>query len=38
MIFIRKFSKGHNALKNVDGATILSLCTSSGGGKYSRQY
>ena len=26
MIFIGKFSKGHNSVKNVDGVTVLPLC------------
>ena len=29
MIFIGKFSKGHNSVKNVDGVTVLFLCISS---------
>ena len=28
-IFIGKNSKGHNSMKNVDGFTVLFLCTSS---------
>ena len=32
--FHRKFSKGHNAIKHVDGVTVLVLCTSSDGGLY----
>ena len=31
MIFKRKFSKGHNFIKNVDG---VKLCTSSDSGLY----
>ena len=34
MIFIAKISKGHNSVKNVNGVTILFLCTSSDGGLY----
>ena len=34
MIFIGKISKGHNSVKNVDGVTILFLCTSSDDGLY----
>ena len=34
MIFIRKNSKGHNAVKNVEGVPVLFLCTSSDGGLY----
>ena len=34
MIFIAKFSKGHNSVKNVDGVTLRFLCTSSDGGLY----
>ena len=35
-VFIGKFSKGHNSLKNVDGVTILFVYTSfdGGGGLY----
>ena len=33
-VFIRKFSKGHNSLKNVGGVTVLVLCTSSDDGLY----
>ena len=33
-IFIRKISKGHNSVKNVDGVTVLYLCTSFDGGLY----
>ena len=32
MIFIGKISKGHNSVKNVDGVTVLFLCTSFDGG------
>ena len=31
MIFNQKISKRHNSVKNVDGATVLFLCTSSDG-------
>ena len=34
MIFIGKNSKGHYSVKNVDGVTILFLCTSSDDGLY----
>ena len=34
MIFTGKISKGHNAVKNVAGFTVLFLCTSSNGGLY----
>ena len=34
MIFIAEFSKGHNFEKNVDGVTVLFLCTWSNGGLY----
>ena len=34
MIFIGKFSKGHNSVKNVGGVTILFLCTLSNDGLY----
>ena len=34
MIFIRKFSKGHNYVKNVGGVTVLFLFTLSDGGLY----
>ena len=34
MIFIGKFSKGHNSVKNVDGVTVLFLCISSDGDLY----
>ena len=34
MTFIRKFSKGHNSVKNVDGVTLLFHCTSSDGDLY----
>ena len=33
-IFIAKFSKGHNSIKNVGGITVLFLCTSSENGLY----
>ena len=33
-IFIRKISKGHNAVKNVGGVPVLVLCTSSDDGLY----
>ena len=29
-----KNSKGHNSIRNVDGVTILILCTSSDDGSY----
>ena len=28
MTFIGKISTGHNSIKNVDGVTVLVLCTS----------
>ena len=34
MIFIAKISKLHNSVKNVGGATVLFLCTSSNNGLY----
>ena len=34
MIFIRKVSKGHNSVKNVDEVKVLFLCTSSDSGLY----
>ena len=34
MIFIGKISKGQNSVKNVDGVTVLVLCTSSDDGLY----
>ena len=34
MIFIRKFLKGHNVLKNEGGVTVLFLCTSADGDLY----
>ena len=34
MIFIGKISKGHNSVINVDGVSILVLCTSSDDGLY----
>ena len=34
MIFIGKFSKGHISVNNVDGVTILFLCTLSDDGLY----
>ena len=34
MISIGKISKGHNSIKNVDGVTVLFLCTLSDGGLY----
>ena len=34
MIFLGKFSKGHNFVNNVDGATVLFLCTLSDSGLY----
>ena len=34
MIFIGKFSKGHNSVKNVGGVTVLVLYTSSNDGLY----
>ena len=33
-IFIGKISKGHKSVKNVDGVTVLFLCTSSDGDLY----
>ena len=33
-MFIAKISKGHNSVKNVDGVTVLFLCTSSDGDLY----
>ena len=34
MIFMRKISKGHSSVKNVDGVSVLFLCTSSDDGLY----
>ena len=34
MIFIRKISKGHNSVKNVNGVSVLILRTSSDDGLY----
>ena len=34
MIFMEKISKGHNSVKNVGGATVFVLCTSSDDGLY----
>ena len=34
MIFMIKFSKGHNSIKNVDGVKVLILCTSSDAALY----
>ena len=34
MIFIGKFSKGYNFVKNENGVTVLFLCTWSDGGLY----
>ena len=34
MIFIRKISKGHTSIKNVDGVSVPVLCTSSDNGLY----
>ena len=34
MISIRKITKGNNSAKNVDGVTIVNLCTSSGHALY----
>ena len=34
MIFMGKISKGQNSVKNVDGVTVLVLCTSSDDGLY----
>ena len=33
-IFIGKFTKGHNSVKDVDGDTVLFLCTSFDGDLY----
>ena len=33
-IFIGKISKGCHSIKNVDGVTVLFLCTSSDSGLY----
>ena len=33
-IFIAKYSKGHNSVKNVGTVTVLFLCTSSDDGLY----
>ena len=34
MISILKITKGNNSTKNVDGATVVNLCTSSGHALY----
>ena len=34
MISIRKITKGNNSAKNVDGVTVVNLCTSSDRGLY----
>ena len=34
MIFIGNSSKGHDSVQNIDGVTVLFLCTSSDGGLY----
>ena len=34
MISIRKITKGNNSAKNVDGVTVVYLCTSSGHALY----
>ena len=34
MTFIGKISKGHNAVKNLGGVTVLVLCSSPDNGSY----
>ena len=37
MISIQKITKGNNSAQNVDGVTVVNLCTSSGHALYFNQ-